>query len=470
MTYCYARSLHSLVKLPPMNSPNSPDSSNSSNSSNSSDLPDLPDLPPDDTVPETASEAPDTVPAPDFMTGAASVSATDAFKLPPRSSSSSSSSAPLSGATPLRSGRSAATGWALLLALLALIAAAYAVWLAYKWQTQVVALREDVATRIKDNNSAISEARALMLDEQKNLNALQSQFNVIASQVTKSEGQTVALENLYQRFSRSQEDHVVAEVQQAVAIARQQLQYAGNIQTALIALRAAQSRLAQNDHAHQFAPLLNALNADIGRLNQQGGTLDIPGTALRLEKLLEKVDNLPLANVGEVSPPTNALAAPVEENAGFTGFARSLANDLWNDLRNLIRIERLDGKGVSVLLAPEQNTFLRENLKIRLLTARLAMLARDGHTYTTDLARARDWIERFFDLHNPDVRSAVEELRALEAIPVRVERYELIESTAALLRFQTARRGEAPPVKPDSVKPDGTLAPPEAGAARRTRP
>ena len=443
MTYCCARLLHSLVKLPPMNSPNSSDSPNSSG------------LPSDDTVPGTASEAapeaPDAVPAPDFTTGAV-------FESPPISSS-----APLSSTPPSRSGRSAATGWALLLALLALIIAAYAVWQAHEWQTQVVTLREDVATRIKDNNSAISEARALVLDEQKNRSALQSRFDALAFQIAKTEGQATALENLYQQFSRSQEDHVVAEVQQAVAIAGQQLQYAGNIQTALIALRAAQSRLEQNDHGHQFAALLSALNADIERLSQQGGTLDIPGTALRLEKLLEKVDNLPLANVGEVSPPTNSLAAPVEENAGFTGFARSLASDLWNDLRNLVRIERLDGKEVSVLLAPEQNTFLRENLKMRLLTARLAMLARDGHTYTTDLARARDWIERFFDLHNPDVRSAVEELHALEALPVRVERYELIESAAALRRFQT-RRSEVPPVKPDSTPA------PEAGAARRTRP
>jgi len=116
-------------------------------------------------------------------------------------------------------------------------------------------------------------------------------------------------------------------------------------------------------------------------------------------------------------------------------------------LRSLVRFERLDTKNEPVLLAPEQSAYLRENVKIRLLTARLAMLARDGQTYATDLERTRNWIERFFDMSNKDVKEVVEELRALEAMPVGVIRNELVESAAAVGRFRT-RGGEPLPALP----------------------
>jgi uroporphyrin-3 C-methyltransferase len=94
-----------------------------------------------------------------------------------------------------------------------------------------------------------------------------------------------------------------------------------------------------------------------------------------------------------------------------------------------------------VLLSPRESAFLRENLKIRLLTARLALLARDGGTFAADLAQARNWIERFFNAHDPGVQVVAEELRALEALPVRVEHQELALSFNALKLIQ-ARAGE----------------------------
>jgi len=356
---------------------------------------------------------------------------------------------PLPEASPVsakRAGGGGATGWALLLALAALGVAGFALWQAYEWRSQSVILREEVAKRLQESDQAVGEARARAQQEQESLNTLLTKIGALEGQVSKSEGHAMALEALYQQFSRSQEDRIVAEVQQAVEFAGQQLQYAGNIEMALIVLREAQQRLERNDHG-QFTALRQALKTDIEKLSRQD-TFDMPRTAERLKDALEKIDKLPLAYYGEVSAERSSVK-PVEkvEEEGVTNFIRNLAADVWMELRSLVRFERLNTENSPMLLAPEQSAYLRENVKIRLLTARLAMLARDGRSYVTDLERARNSIERFFDMSNGDVKEVVEELRALEAMPVGVIRNELIESATAVGRLRT-RGGEPLPALP----------------------
>ena len=361
---------------------------------------------------------------------------------------------PLPEASPVpakRAGRGGATGWALLLALVSLGVAGFALWQAHEWRAQSMNLREEVAKRLQESDQAVGEARARAQQEQESLNTILTKVGALEGQINKSEGHALALEALYQQFSRSQEDRVVAEVQQAVEFAGQQLQYAGNIEMALIVLREAQQRLERNDHG-QFTALRQALGADIEKLSRQD-TFDMPRTAERLERLLERIDALPLAYHDEV-PDDSSSVKPAEEaqGEGFRHFIGALASDVWMGLRSLVRFERLDAKNEPVLLAPEQSAYFRENVKIRLLTARLAMLARDGHTYATDLERTRNWIERFFDTSNGDVKEVVEELRALEAMPVGVIRNELIESAAAAGRFRTRDGGPLPPLPPAPVE------------------
>ena len=353
--------------------------------------------------------------------------------------------------------RRGASGWALLLALISIGVAGFALWQAYEWRTQSVSLREEVAKRLQESDQAVGESRASAQREHESLNTIMAKIGALEGQFSKSEGYAMALEALYQQFSRSQEDRIIAEVQQAVELAGQQLQYAGNIEMALIVLREAQTRLERNDHG-QFASLRQALKADIEKLNRQD-TFDMPRTAERLEHMLKKIDELPLAYYEEVSadgPPVR----PVEKapGEGAAHFFRGLAADVWVELRSLVKFERLDTENEPVLLAPDQSVYLRENVRIRLLTARLAMLARDGHTYISDLEQARNWIERFFDMRNDGVKSVVEELRMLEVMPVGVIRNELIESAAAVSRLRT-RSEEPSPVLPPKSSDSGQAAP-----------
>jgi uroporphyrin-3 C-methyltransferase len=374
-------------------------------------------------------------------------------------------------APPPVAGRSAAAGWALLLALIALGAVGVALWQAYAVRHETVALRTELAQRLTHSDSIAGDARTLAQQQQTVLGDVQGKLGTLEAKVDATEGQAAALETLYQQFSRSEEDRAIVEVEQAVTIAAQQLQLAGNVEAALIALQGAQARLALQDRG-QLGALRRALASDIERLRQQP-TLDIPATALRLEQLLGQADALPLAFEEELALKPRIAGEP--SGSGVKDFAKDLARDVWHDILSLVRIERMDSALEPVLLAPGESRFLRENLKIRLLSARLALLARDGRTYATDLAQARNWIERFFNTRDPAVRRVIDEMLVLENLPVRLEHQELTLSFNALKLFQ-ARAGEVTLPRglanelPNELPHESAHEPPHEGAAVQPDP
>jgi uroporphyrin-3 C-methyltransferase len=112
--------------------------------------------------------------------------------------------------------------------------------------------------------------------------------------------------------------------------------------------------------------------------------------------------------------------------------------ELWGELRQLVRIERIDRPDPG-LLAPREIFFLRENLRLRLLSARLALLARDGRSFQGDLQQADAWLEHYFDTRAPAVVEARQSLKSLGRLDVMREPGDLNETLAALRNFKLAR-------------------------------
>lgn len=337
-----------------------------------------------------------------------------------------------------RSGKSGPV--ALVLALVALIAAAVLGWQVYELRLATGEVRQEVAQRLSGGETAIAEVRALVRQNNEGLGTLQGRFGALESQVGTMEGQAATLELLYRESTRSRGDQVLAELEQAITIAGQQLQLAGNFEAALIALQGAEARLAAPEFGH-LQPLRRALVRDIEALKAHP-QVDVSGIALRLELVLERVDSLPLAfevKLAELAAEREAeieRAREEDDMVGRTlGFLRALGADIWSEVKGMVRLERLDNAD-PVLLGPEQSNYLRENVKIRLLTARLALLARDGRTYVTDIERARDWLERYFDGGSDQVRRTLDELGELAATPIRAELPTLTDTFAALRVLQ----------------------------------
>jgi uroporphyrin-3 C-methyltransferase len=344
----------------------------------------------------------------------------------------------VSGAQPL----------ALWLAILALAGIAGLSWLAWQSGQRIESTRQELSRRLADSVSAQQEALAHAKQNREALDALQAKVGAFEAQLAEMQSQQIALQSMYQDLSRVRDDRLLAEIEQDVAIAAQQLQLAGNVEAALIALQGAEARLAKSAQP-QFLGLRKLIVRDLERLKALPGA-DVTGIALRLDTLLNAVPGLPLAfeQRPKEGPPSPSPSLAGGETVGavppaptFAQMIRTWLGELWHELRQLVRIERIDTQGIGDpgLLAPREVFFLRENLRLRLLSARLALLARDGHSFQSDLKQAEQWLGHYFDRNAPAVQDAQVTLRGLIKLDVMREPVELNETLSALRNFKLAR-------------------------------
>ena len=295
---------------------------------------------------------------------------------------------------------------------------------------QVASLQQELARRLADGDSAVKDARTQARQSQEALAILQAKVGVLDAKLAETQSQAVALEAMYQELSSTRDERVLAEVEQAVAIAMQQLQFAGNVEAALSALQGADARLARSVQP-QFLPARKLIARDIERLKATPGA-DITGLSLKIESVVAAVDSLPLAYAQR--PIAEAVKPATPSKPASADYWRELGADLWREFRQMVRLERID-QADPALLAPHQSFFLRENLKLRLLNARLALLGHDQWTFRNELKQAQYWVDRYFDGREKSVQTVQGSLKQLASTEINIELPNLNESLSAIKNF-----------------------------------
>jgi len=317
---------------------------------------------------------------------------------------------------------------------LALVALALATGLAVLFwvdtRGRIDSTQQEVARRLRDVESDAREARALARQSQDTVRDAQARVGQLEARLAESQSQQLALEALYQELSRNRDEWQLAEIEQVLAIAEQQLQLAGNVRAALLALQLAEARLARTDRP-QFAPIRRALARDIERLKALPA-IDFPGMILRIDSLLAAVDSLPLAYEERAAPEKKPAAAAER------GFWSRLGGDIWTEIRGLVVVRELSSPEPP-LLAPQQAWFLRENLRLRLLNARLSLLARDEAGYREDLRVSQSWVRRYFDPRSKQTVDTLAQLKQLSSVSISFEMPTISESLDAVRNFKSRR-------------------------------
>lgn len=296
--------------------------------------------------------------------------------------------------------------------LLLLIAAAW-----WDGRVRIGAMQDETARRLADSDSRQQQERTLAQADREALLDAQNKIGVLEARLAETQSQAMALESMYQDIVRGRDERLLAEIEQSISIAAQQLQLAGNVEAALIALQTADARLAGSAQS-RFVPLRRLIGRDIARLKALPSA-DLTGLTLKIESVMTAIDTLPLAfehrpePAAKAAPATPAAAAKPLPAATATpmpgiayGVMEKLGSEIWQEVKQLIRIERID-HGDPALLAPSQSFFLRENLRLRLLSARLSLLQRESTTFRDDLRHVRQLLERYFDTRSKPVQTAL---------------------------------------------------------------
>jgi uroporphyrin-3 C-methyltransferase len=362
----------------------------------------------------------------------------DSPPLPPQSASEADPPAPAAAplATPLAAPITPA--WQNPWLYVALLALALAGWQWVETRIRLTETQQELAARLAESDTVAKESRALAKQAQEQLATLHSRLGELDAKLAESRGQQAILENLYQDLARNRDEWALAEIEQSVTLAAQQLQMTGNVQGAIVALQAADVRLTGNGRP-QFITLRKVLGRDLERLRALP-QVDLAGMSLRLESVIAAVDALPLAV--DVRPRDERLQARDAQSLPLSvtsmDFWQHLVQSFWGEVRSLVRIQRFD-RDEPALLAPGQVFFLRENLKLRLLNARLALLARDQWIFRSELKQARYWLERYYDEREKSVQAAQLALRQLSGAEINIELPNLNESLSAIKSFRLVR-------------------------------
>jgi uroporphyrin-3 C-methyltransferase len=349
------------------------------------------------------------------------------------------SAAPAAPAAPAQKNSGGGTGFRVLAILLIVVALGASGWVYYDSRLRLGATQEELARRLKGVEDNAREARAAAREAQDSARETQAKVGALEARVADAQSQQAALESLYQELSRNRDEWQLAEIEQVLAIAQQQLQLSGNVRAGLLALQLAESRLSRADRP-QFQPVRRALARDIERLNSLPSA-DLAGMSVRLDGVLGAIDTLPLAYDGrlerEAKPAAAAAAAP-----GAAGFVAQFGAGLWRDLKELVVVRRVDAPQPP-LLPPEQAYFLRENLRLRLLNARLALLSRNQAGFESDVRAARTWLQRYYDRNARPTQQALAQLEELQRSTISFEPPSITDSLDAVRNFK-ARRDRAP--------------------------
>lgn len=267
------------------------------------------------------------------------------------------------------------------------------------------------------------------------------------------------LEQLAFDISRNWERNLLVELETSLRLAQQQAQLTGLADPLIAALRTATQRLERNDQP-RLLPLQTAIDRDLQRLTNAVVT-DTTGLLARMDRLLQHLSSLPLlSSVGDNSvtpPPSTAQAndagpqAPTEAPANSPTATGEEQPPLWRkawrasvqEMRQLFRIQRIDHPD-AVLLSAEQAFFLRENLRLQLMNARMGLITHQSQSVRADLASAEQTLKKYFDPRSPQTQQALQILSQLQAHAQAVELPTVAETLAAL-RDASAAANRQPP-------------------------
>lgn len=406
--------------------------------------------------------------------GASKVVNSPAVKQPPAKTRPASPSAkPVANKKPQTDNSgSKAPLWLSLLSLAASIALGVAAFFFWQQQQQFLQGRDRVAGRVdsklQEVDTTISRVKSSFDDlksaAQKNRDVLSDKFSALQETQLNQDNRISTLNSL---IGRSTQDWTLAEVEYLLRVASERVQLQRDTDTALLALENADRRL--NELADPGLAGVRQQIASERDLLKRVPAIDREGMAGRFDALLAQLDSLPisgqtyqaLAAEGEISDAKENQARLVELDWKSVDDWKKIPGIVGAALRKLVTI-RANEQPVQPMIQPGSETFLRQNLRLQIEAARLALLREDPVFYQQAIKTATSWLSKYYAADDNAVQATREQLDELGSVQIRPEMPDISKSLRLLRKHQelTAR------VSNTADRPAAAAAPPAADAGQ----
>ena len=338
-------------------------------------------------------------------------------------------------------GPSAVTPW--MYYILVVVASVALILAVVLWQ-RLGHIQEQLARQSAETGSQAQEARTLARQASELARETAARVAVVDVRLSEVALQRSQLDELIQSLSRSRDENLVVDIDSAVRLAQQQAQMTGSAQPLLAALKTAELRV-QRAAQPRLSALARAINKDLARI-QSSSLTDTPALLVKLDELVRLVDELPLANA--VGPQVAASAAASRTTVvakpgpappeGASFWWQRVVERAKSEAYGLLRVSRVEIPEAAIL-SPEQSFFVRENLKLKLLNARLGLLARQLDASRADLASASTSLQRYFLANSAKTQVAVALLLQVQSQMYALELPRVDETLGALTTAAAGR-------------------------------
>lgn len=319
-------------------------------------------------------------------------------------------------------------------------------------QQRIKLLEQELVRRQQESQGQSVEARALAKQAQESSTAIETKVGLLEARVAETALQRSQLEDLIQQLSRSRDENVLADVEAAIRVAIQQTAITGSAEPLAGAMRQSEERLSRLNQP-RVERVRRALARDIDRVKAVA-VGDIASLTIKLDEAVRMVDELPLLSQPERRPPAVAASRPGGRSSSGPSSGGTPDESVWwqsvrngwavasdriaAEVRSLVRVTRIE-QPEAMLVTPEQGWFLRENLKLRLLNARLALLSRQYDTVQSDLRDALASLDRYFDRSSRRVTTTADLIKQVAQLARQVSVPRPDETLAAIAATQAGR-------------------------------
>lgn len=342
--------------------------------------------------------------------------------------------------------KSSGKGLQYLLLLLIIILAVAAWFIHDQTKQQIANLEQQLQQQHSQNTLAVNQSKQA-LDALNNQNELIESLN---KSIAQSRNDFNSLNKSFQLVADRGSDLILLnDIEHLATIAQQQLHLSGNVANAIISLETAQAQLSVVSKP-EFASLLQTINGDLDRL-RTASTIDVSILSGSLDELAGLILQAPLLvpdyAVPELDSKLNQkdsnndnsfttetdVASPTASTSTTNdgewwkdwaskawGWSVDTASTIKYDLNQFVSVRRVDDAS-ALLISPDQAARFRDNLRLRIMTAQLALMMGHSQIWHTETEAVLDAIQTRFDKDSSITRKAIKIARQVADAEIEVE-------------------------------------------------